>query len=176
VEKRNYPPGQHGQARPRISEYSTQLREKQKIKRIYGLLEQQFRKYFHKAERMKGVTGENLLVLLERRLDNVVYRLGFASSRRQARQLVKHRHFLVNGRIVDVSNYWVKPGDVVEVRQASRELMHLQKALASVETRGFPAWLELDKAQYRGKLRALPTKEDIALPVNEQLVVELYSR
>ena len=125
---------------------------------------------------MKGVTGENLLVLLERRLDNVVYRLGFASSRRQARQLVKHRHFLVNGRIVDVSNYWVKPGDVVEVRQASRELMHLQKALASVETRGFPAWLELDKAQYRGKLRALPTKEDIALPVNEQLVVELYSR
>ncbi len=176
VEKRNYPPGQHGQARPRISEYSTQLREKQKIKRIYGLLEQQFRKYFHKAERMKGVTGENLLVLLERRLDNVVYRLGFASSRRQARQLVNHRHFLVNGRIVDVSNYWVKPGDVVEVRQASRELMHLQKALASVETRGFPAWLELDKAQYRGKLRALPTKEDIALPVNEQLVVELYSR
>jgi small subunit ribosomal protein S4 len=176
VEKRNYPPGQHGQARPRISEYSTQLREKQKIKRIYGLLEQQFRRYFHKAERMKGITGENLLVLLERRMDNVVYRLGFASSRREGRQLVKHRHFTVNGRVVDVANYLVKPGDVVEVRPPSRELTAIQKALASVETRGFPAWLELDKAQYRGKLRALPTKEDIALPVNEQLVVELYSR
>ncbi len=176
VEKRNYPPGQHGQARPRISEYSTQLREKQKIKRIYGLFEQQFRKYFHKAERMKGITGENLLVLLERRMDNVVYRLGFASSRREARQLVKHRHFTVNGRIVNVANYLVKSGDVVEIRPPSRELVPIQKALVSIETRGFPAWLELDKAQYRGKLRVLPTKEDIALPVNEQLVVELYSR
>jgi len=176
VEKRNYPPGQHGQARPRVSEYSGQLREKQKIKRIYGLLERQFRKYFHKAERMKGITGENLLVLLERRLDNVVYRLGFAASRRAARQLVTHRHFKVNGRIVDVPNYLVKEGEVVEVRESSRELLPIQNALASVESRGFPAWLELDKAQYRGKLRALPTKEDIALPVNEQLVVELYSR
>ena len=176
VDKRNYPPGQHGQARPRVSEYSGQLREKQKIKRIYGLLERQFRKYFHKAERMKGITGENLLVLLERRLDNMVYRLGFASSRREARQLVRHRHFKVHGRIVDFPNYLVKEGEVVEVRESSQELLPIQKALAAIETRGFPAWLELDKAQYRGKLRALPTKEDIALPVNEQLVVELYSR
>ena len=176
VEKRSYPPGQHGQGRPRASEYSTQLREKQKIKRIYGLLERQFRKYFHKAERMKGITGTNLLVLLERRLDNVVYRLGLASSRRAARQLVRHRHFKVNGRIVDVPNYLVKEGEIVEVREASRELLPIQNALASMESRGFPAWLELDKAQYRGKLRALPTKEDIALQVNEQLVVELYSR
>jgi len=176
VEKRNYPPGQHGQARPRISEYSTQLREKQKIKRIYGVLERQFRRYFHKAERMRGITGVNLLVLLECRLDNMVYRLGFASSRSQARQLVRHRHFTVNGRIVDIPNYLVRVGDVVEVRPVSRELLPIQNALASVETRGFPGWLELDKAQYRGKLRAIPTKEDIALPVNEQLVVELYSR
>lgn len=176
VEKRNYPPGQHGQARPRISEYSTQLREKQKIKRIYGVLERQFRRYFHKAERMRGITGVNLLALLECRLDNMVYRLGFASSRSQARQLVRHRHLTVNGRIVDIPNYLVRVGDVVEVRPVSRELLPIQNALASVENRGFPAWLELDKAQYRGKLRAIPTKEDIALPANEQLVVELYSR
>jgi small subunit ribosomal protein S4 len=125
---------------------------------------------------MRGITGENLLVLLERRLDNVVYRLGFSSSRREARQLVRHRHFKVNGRIVDVPNYLVKEGEVVEVQESSRELLPIQKAMASIETRGFPAWLELDKARYQGKLRALPTKEDIALPVNEQLVVELYSR
>ena len=153
-----------------------QLREKQKIKRIYGVLEQQFRRYFHKAERMKGITGVNLLVLLECRLDNMVYRLGFASSRNEARQLVGHRHFTVNGRIVNIPNYLVRVGDGVEVRPASRDLLPIQNALGSLETRGFPAWLELDKAQYRGKLRALPTKDDIALPVNEQLVVELYSR
>lgn len=176
VEKRGYPPGQHGQARTRVSEYSTQLREKQKIKRIYGLLERQFRKYFFKAERMKGITGENLLVLLERRLDNMIYRLGFASSRREARQLLRHRHFLVNGRLVDIPNYLIKEGDVVEVRPPSRELLSIKKAMEAVDTRGFPAWLELDKAQYRGKMRAVPTKTDIALPVNEQLVVELYSR
>lgn len=176
VDRRGYPPGQHGQARPRISEYSTQLREKQKLKRIYGVLEQQFRRYFHKAERMKGITGQNLLVLLERRLDNIVYRLGFASSRREARQLVKHRHFLVNGRVVDVPNYLVKEGDVVEVRSTSRDILAIQRGLASLETRGLPSWLELEKAQYRGKMRAFPTKEDLALPVNEQLVVEHYSR
>jgi small subunit ribosomal protein S4 len=176
VEKRNYPPGQHGQKRPRLSEYSTQLREKQKIKRIYGVLEKQFRRYFQKAERMKGITGENLLIVLECRLDNVLYRMGFASSRREARQLLKHRHFMVNGHVVDIPNYLVREGEVVEVRRTSRDLVPIQIALASVETRGFPAWLELDKAQYKGTLRALPTKEDIALPVNEQLVVELYSR
>lgn len=176
VDKRNYPPGQHGQARPRISEYSVQLREKQKIKRIYGVLEQQFRRYFHKAERMKGTAGENLLILLERRLDNVIYRLGLASSRREARLLLRHRHFMVNGRIVDVPNYLVKEGDSIEVRSRSRQVLPIQNAVAAVDSRGFPAWLELDKGQLKGKLRAIPTKADISLPVNEQLVVELYSR
>lgn len=176
IERRSYPPGQHGQGRQRLSEYSAQLREKQKLRRIYGVLERQFRGFFQRAERKAGITGEELLKLLERRLDNVVYRIGFASSRKEARLLVNHGHILVNGRKVDVPSALVKPNDVVEVRQRSRELVPIQAALEAVDGRGVPAWLELDRAAFKGIVRALPTKDEIALPVNEQLVVELYSR
>jgi len=176
IERRSYAPGQHGQGRQRISEYSAQLREKQKLRRIYGLQEAQFRVVFGRAERKTGITGDHLLKLLECRLDNVVYRLGFASSRKQARQLVNHGHLLVNGKKTDVPSYTVKPGDVVEVRQRSRELVPIQAALEAVDGRGIPAWLELDKAAFKGTVRGLPAKEEIAVPVNEQLVVELYSR
>ena len=176
IERRSYPPGQHGQGRQRISEYSAQLREKQKLRRIYGLQERQFRGVFGKAERRTGITGEQLLKLLECRLDNVVYRLGFASSRKEARQLVNHGHLLLNGRKTDAPSCIVKAGDVVEIRQRSRDLISVQSALEAVDGRGVPAWLELDRAAFKGTVRALPTKEEIALPVNEQLVVELYSR
>ena len=176
IERRSYPPGQHGQARQRISDYSTQLREKQKLRRIYGLQERQFRGIFERAERQSGVTGEALLQLLERRLDNVAYRLGFGSSRKEARQLVGHGHVTVNGRKLNVPGALVKAGDVVEVRERSRTLVPIQAALDAVDGRGIPEWLELDKATFRGTVRALPTKDQIVLPVNEQLVVELYSR
>lgn len=176
IERRSYAPGQHGQDRPRLSEYQMQLREKQKLKRIYGLLERQFRAYFLKAERRKGITGENLLQMLERRLDNVVYKLGLASSRSEARQFVNHGHFLVNGKIVNIPSYITKIGDVIEVKPSSRSMTRVQASLSTVDGRGVPSWLELDKEQYRGRVKALPTKEEIALPVNEQLVVELYSR
>lgn len=176
IERRSYPPGQHGQARPRISDYSLQLREKQKLRRIYGLQERQFRGIFERAERQTGVTGEALLRLLETRFDNVVYRLGFGASRKEARQLINHGHLLVNGRKLTVPGALVKAGDVVEVRPGSRELLPIQSALAAVDGRGIPEWLELDKAAFKGSIRALPTKDQIALPVNEQMVVELYSR
>lgn len=176
IERRSYPPGQHGQGRQRISEYSAQLREKQKLRRIYGLQERQFRGVFGRAERRTGITGDHLLKLLECRLDNVVYRLGFASSRKEARQLVNHGHLLVNGRKTDVSSYTVKAGDIVEVRPKSREITSVLAALDAVEGRGIPAWLELDRAAFKGTVRGIPTKEEIQLPVNEQLVVELYSR
>jgi small subunit ribosomal protein S4 len=176
IERRSYPPGQHGQGRQRISEYSAQLREKQKLKRIYGLQEQQFRNVFGKAERRKGITGEHLLKLLECRLDNVVYRLGFASSRKQARQFVSHGHILVNGRKTDVSAYIVKAGDVIEVRERSRQIPGIQASLEAVDGRGMPVWLSLDPAAFKGTVQGIPTKDDIALPVNEQMVVELYSR
>lgn len=176
VERRSYAPGQHGQDRPRLSEYQMQLREKQKLKRIYGLLERQFRQYFFKAGRKKGITGENLLQMLEQRIDNVVCKLGFASSRAEARQFVNHGHFLVNGKHVNIPSYITKVGDVVEVKPSSRSMTRIQASLSAVDGRGIPSWLELDKEQYRGRVKALPTKEDSALPVNEQLVVELYSR
>lgn len=176
IERRSYPPGQHGQGRQRISEYSAQLREKQKLRRIYGLQERQFRGVFGRAERRTGITGDHLLKLLECRLDNVAYRLGFASSRKEARQLVNHGHLLVNGRKTDVSSYTVKAGDIVEVRPKSREITSVLAALDAVEGRGIPAWLELDRAAFKGTVRGIPTKEEIQLPVNEQLVVELYSR
>lgn len=176
IERRSYPPGQHGQGRQRISEYSAQLREKQKLRRIYGLQESQFRGVFGRAERRTGITGDHLLKLLECRLDNVVYRLGFASSRKEARQLVNHGHLLVNGRKTDVASYTVKAGDIVEVRPKSREIASVLVALDAVEGRGIPAWLELDRAAFKGTVRGIPTKEEIQLPVNEQLVVELYSR
>ncbi len=176
IDRRAYPPGQHGQARPRISEYRMQLREKQKLKRIYGLMERQFRTYFKKAESKTGITGEILLQFLERRLDNAVFRAGFASSRKQARQLVGHKHFLVNGKNVDIPSYLIKEGDVIEVKEKSRTLPAIIGAIEVVEAIGIPSWIELDKTNFKGKVKSLPLKEDISLPVNEQLVVELYSR
>jgi len=176
IERRSYSPGQHGQARPRISEYQIQLREKQKLKRIYGLLERQFSGYFKKAAQKKGITGENLLQLLERRIDNVVYRMGFCSSRKESRQMVNHGHFRVNGRKVDIASFLVKDGDVIELKQASRQLPQVQASLTSAEGRGIPQWLELDKGNFKGRVKTMPTKDDLNIPVNEQLVVELYSR
>lgn len=176
VERRSYPPGQHGQGRQRLSDYSAQLREKQKLKRIYGLQERQFRGLFERAERKTGVTGEHLLKLLECRLDNVVYRLGFSASRKEARQLINHGHLMVNGHKSDVPAMLIKANDVIEVRERSRSLIPIQAALDAVDGRGIPNWLELDKAAFKGVVRSLPSKDDIALPVNEQMVVELYSR
>jgi small subunit ribosomal protein S4 len=176
IERRSYAPGQHGQARPRISDYSMQLREKQKLRRIYGLQERQFRGIFERAERQSGVTGDALLRLLECRLDNVAYRLGFGASRKQARQVVSHGHLTMNGKKITVPGAIVKAGDVIEVRERSRNLAAIQTALEAVDSRGIPEWLELDKGACKGTIRALPTKDQIALPVNEQMVVELYSR
>lgn len=176
IERRSYPPGQHGQGRPRTSDYSLQLREKQKLRRIYGLQECQFRGVFERAERQSGVTGDALLRLLECRLDNIAYRLGFGASRKQARQVVSHGHLTLNGKKINVPGALVKAGDVIEVRQRSRDLAAIQSSLESVGSRGIPDWLELDKGGFRGTVRALPTKDQITLPVNEQMVVELYSR
>lgn len=176
VERRNYPPGQHGQRRPKFSSYGEQLREKQKVKRIYGLLENQFRLTFERAERQRGITGVNLLLLLERRLDNMVYRLGFASSRSEARQLVTHGHFTVNGRKVNIPSFLVKPGDLIELRPKSRKIQSIQDSMEAVVRRGVPGWLELDKEQFRGQVLALPTREELTMPVREQLIVELYSK
>ena len=176
LERRHYPPGQHGQRRGKLSDYGLQLREKQKVKRMYGVMEKQFRGYFHKAERQRGVTGANLLVLLERRLDNIVYRLGFGNSRTQARQLVRHNHFLVNGVRVNVPSFLVRQGDVVQVTEKSRTLPLIRDAMEAVARRGTPAWLEFDKDQAWGKMVMFPTREDITMPIQEHLIVELYSK
>jgi small subunit ribosomal protein S4 len=177
IERRSYPPGQHGQGRgKKATEYSTQLREKQKLKRIYGSLEKPFRRMFASAERGHGVTGENLLLLLERRLDNTVYRMGFATSRSEARQLVRHGHFLVNNRRVTIPSYMVSIGDEVQVREASRKITRIQEAVDLAQRRGVPEWLEVDKDTFLGKMRAYPARADITVPVNEQLIVELYSK
>lgn len=176
IKRRNYPPGQHGQLRTKVSDYGTQLREKQKVRRIYGILEKQFRGYFHEADRMRGVTGENLLSLLERRLDNAVYRLGFASSRTEARILIRHCHFTLNGRKVNIPSIQCKIGDVIELREKSRKVACVIESLESVVRRGLPQWLELDKDAFKGVVKALPIREDITLPIQEQLVVELYSK
>ncbi len=176
IERRSYPPGQHGQGRHRVTDYSAQLREKQKLRRIYGLQERQFRGIFKKADRLEGVTGDNLVSLLERRLDNVVYRLGFAYSRKQARQMVTHGHLLVNGRKTDIPSFVTSMGDVIELRMKSRESLTIQAALDSAEGRGMVSWLEFDRNAFKGNVRALPTKDEIGIPVNEQVVVELYSR
>ncbi|MDA8099152.1 MAG: 30S ribosomal protein S4 [Nitrospiraceae bacterium] len=177
IVRRSFPPGQHGQARIKQSEYSLQLREKQKIRRLYGVLERQFRGYFERAARMKGITGDNLLQLLERRLDNVVQRMGFAGSKKEARQLVRHGHLLVNGRKVNIPSFILKAGDVVELREKSRSIAHIQQTISAVEKRGFPSWLEIDKGQFRGKVLSLPARDESTLPtVKEQLVVELYSK
>ena len=177
IEKRNVPPGQHGRARrAKMAGYGVQLREKQKVKRTYGVLESQFRRYFEAADRQKGVTGELLLQMLERRLDNVVYRLGFATSRAQARQLVRHGHFTVNGRKVDIPSYAVRSGDTVTLRSASSQNPTIQHAMEEVKGRGIPAWLAFDAAALAGRISQLPTREQINLPVQEQLIVELYSK
>lgn len=176
IKRRNYPPGQHGQGRSKVSNYGVQLREKQKVRRIYGILEKQFRSYFEKADRMKGVTGENLLSLLERRLDNIVYRSGFATSRIEARQLVRHGHFTLNGRKVNIPSIQVKVGDVLELREKSRKVSSIIESLEGVVRRGIPQWLELDKDAFKGMVKSLPVREDITMPIQEQLIVELYSK
>jgi small subunit ribosomal protein S4 len=176
IEKRNVPPGQHGRSRKaKLVGYGVQLREKQKVKRIYGVLEDQVRLYFQQAERTRGITGETLLQLLERRLDNAVYRLGFATSRPQARQLVRHGHFQVNGRKVDIPSYSLKVGDVISVRESSRKNASIVHAVEEVKGRGVPEWLSLD-GEMSGKVVSVPTREQINLPVQEQLIVELYSK
>ena len=174
IEKRNYPPGVHVETRTKVTEYGVRLREKQRVRKMYGLTETQFKRFFGMAERMGGITGTNLLVLLERRLDNMVYRLGFAGSRKEARQLVSHRHIMVNGKKVNVPSFLVKEGDDIEV--ADKNLPPVRNALESVVRRGIPSWLELDKEGAKGKVKLLPTRDDITLPIKEQLIVEYYSR
>jgi len=176
IERRGYPPGQHGQGRTRFSDYGVQLREKQKVRRMYGLLEKQFARTMARAARMKGRAGENLLMLLERRLDNVVYRLGFATSRAEARQLVRHGHFLVNGRKASTPSMVLRPGARVEAREKSRKVQRIVGALEALESRSVPQWLEIDKEAFAGTVKALPAREDITLPIQEQLIVELYSK
>jgi small subunit ribosomal protein S4 len=176
IERRNYPPGEHGQGRPKFSEYSLQLREKQKVKRMYGLLENQFRRTFTEAARTKGITGETLLVLLERRLDNVAYRLGFASSRAEARLLVRHGHILVNGRRVNIPSFTVRVGDVVSVKESSRQITRVASAMEGAQRRGVPDWADVDRDACSGRIKILPARGDITMPINEKLIVELYSK
>jgi len=176
IERRNYPPGQHGQGRPKFSEYSIQLREKQKVKRMYGLFENQFRLPFAQAARAKGITGETLLVLLERRLDNVAYRLGFASSRAEARMLVRHGHILVNGKKVNVPSISVRVGDVISVKEPSRQITRVLSAMEGAQRRGVPDWAEVDRDACSGRIKILPSRSDITMPINEKLIVELYSK
>lgn len=175
-ERRQYPPGQHGQGRSKFSPYGEQLREKQKVKRIYGVLERQFRNSFAKAQSRKGVTGENLIKMLESRLDNIVYRLGFAASRSEARQLIRHGHFQLNGRKVTVPSCQVKVEDVIHVREKSRKIAHVKEAMEIAQQRGVPRWLELDVENFQGKVLAIPEREEITMPMREQLIVELYSK
>jgi small subunit ribosomal protein S4 len=175
-ERRPYAPGQHGRIRKKMSDYAVMLREKQKTRRMYGILEGQFRAYFQRADMKKGVTGENLLSFLERRLDNVVYRLGFANSRNQARQLVRHGIFTLNGHRVTIPSLQVKVGDVIEVRERNRQSPIILEAQQVIARRGCPAWLEVDGEKLKGKVNALPTREDVQFPINEQLIVELYSK
>lgn len=176
-ERRAYPPGQHGQRRGgKLSDYQLQLREKQKVKRMYGLLENQFRRTYELAEKKKGITGTNLLLLLECRLDNVIYRMGFASSRDQARQLVRHSHVLVNNHRVNIPSFQVKVGDVVEIKEKKRKVPVILEAMETVARRGIPNWMEVDKEKFRGTLKALPNREDLTMPIQESLIVELYSK
>jgi len=175
-ERRGYAPGEHGHSRKKFSDYGTQLREKQKLKRMFGLLEKQFRGYFEKADQKKGITGTTLLVFLESRLDNMVYRIGFAASRTEARQFVRHGHFKVNGRKVNIPSFLIKKGDVIELREKSKKVLPILESLETVARRGVPPWLELDKENFRGVVKALPTRDDITMPIQEQLVVELYSK
>lgn len=177
-ERRGYAPGEHGQARVRskYSDYGIQLREKQKLKRMAGLLEKQFRNYYKKAERQKGITGTALLVFLERRLDNTVYRMGFASSRNEARQMVRHNHFLVNGKKVNIPSYLVKIGEEIQVTEKSRKIPRILDSMETVARRGIPQWLEMDKDNFKGIVKAFPSRDELTMPIKEQLVVELYSK
>jgi len=176
-DRRGYPPGQHGQRRGRkISDYGIQLREKQKVKRMFGLSEKQFHLFFERADNQKGITGTNLLVFLERRLDNVVYRMGFVNSRAQGRHFVRHSHFLINGKKVNIPSYLIKIGDVVEVREKSRKIQALEDALDAVVRRGIPQWLDLEKETMKGMVKEFPSREDLTTPIQEQLIVELYSK
>ena len=176
-ERRSYPPGQHGQNRRRKrSDYGEQLREKQKVKRLYGIAERQFRGYYHKAVRTRGKSGDVLVQLLERRLDNVVYRMGFASDHAEGRQLVRHGHFTVNGKRVNIPSYLVRPRDVVAVKESSKQITRISEALAAVDRRGVPQWIALDKENLRGTINQLPAREDVTLPIREQLIIELYSK
>ncbi len=176
IERRGYAPGQHGQRRSKVTEYGVQLREKQKVRRIYGVLERQFRKVFDMAERQRGITGENLLVLLERRLDNMAFRMGFAPSRTSARQLVLHGHLTVNGKALNVPSALVKAGDVLAIVPSAKENLGIKESVKNQEKRNFPSWVEVDVEKLTGTVKALPAKDDIALPVKEQLIVELYSK
>ena len=176
-DRRSFSPGQHGQRRGRkISDYGVQLREKQKTKRMYGLSEKQFHLFFERAERQKNITGTNLLILLERRLDNVIYRLGFTGSRSQGRHFVKHNHFRVNGKKINIPSYLIKAGDIIEVNEASRNVKAINESLEAVVRRGVPQWLELEKENLKGRVKSFPVREDITMPVQEQLIVELYSK
>jgi len=176
LERRAYPPGMHGQGRSKRSDYGVQLREKQKVRRMYGILENQFRLYYQRASAMKGVTGENLLQLLERRLDNTVYRLGMAASRKDARQLVSHGHLLLNGRRVDIPSIQVREGDVIAVRERSKKMVRIEGALELKAAGELPSWLELDREAMKAVVKSLPTRDDIQLPIQESLIVELYSK
>jgi len=176
-ERRPYAPGQHGQRRAgKFSDYQLQLREKQKVKRIYGVLEKQFRRYYYRAEKQKGITGTNLLILLECRLDNIIYRMGFAASRDQARQLIRHNHFMVGSRKVNIPSYQAKVGDIVQIRERSRKVASILGAMETVIRRGIPSWIELDKENFKGTLSALPNREDLTMPIQENLIIELYSK
>ncbi len=177
IERRPYPPGQHGQRRGgKFSDYRLQLREKQKVKRIYGVLEKPFRRYYYRAEKQKGITGTNLLVLLECRLDSVIYRMGFASSRKQARQLIRHNHFLVNNKKVNIPSYQTKVADVIQVKEGSSKVPSVLEAMETVVRRGIPEWIEVEKENLKGTLKAFPNREDLTMPIQEQLIVELYSK
>ena len=175
-DRRGYPPGQHGQRRTKISDYGIQLREKQKVRRIYGVAEKQFRILFKEADRRKGITGTNLLSLLETRLDNTVFRLGFVNSRNQGRHFVRHNHFTVNGKKVNIPSFQVRKGDVVELREKSKKVQAISDSLDAIVRRGIPQWLEIDKEKFKGEVVGVPAREDITLPIQEQLIVELYSK
>ena len=176
IERRAYPPGQHGQGRARFSDYGVQLREQQKVKRMYGLLEKQFADTMSRASRMKGRAGGNLLVLLERRLDNVIFRMGFSTSRAEARQLVRHGHFLINGRRASIPSMLVKAGAVISVAEKSRKIARISGALETLESRSIPQWVEINKEAFEGTVKSLPVREDVTMPIQEQLIVEWYSR
>ena len=175
-DRRGFPPGEHGQKRSKQSDYGIQLREKQKVRRIYGISEKQFRIAFKKADRKKGITGSNLLSMLETRLDNTVFRLGFVNSRNQGRHFVRHNHFTVNGKKVNIPSYQVKKGDVIELREKSRTIQAITDSLEAIVRRGVPQWLEISKENFKGEVKGVPAREDITLPIQEQLIVELYSK